>query len=349
MDINTLQVPEYYQPLMQPLPGAFSCGVNLEYDPDFILLLSRLQPRLDAEYGHFTEAAEPVNWAEAERDCHALFQRSKDLRLMIILMRCRLRQIGLLALEEGLTALFSLIKRWPDDIHPQLYDEGEFDPLMRINALNELEDIHGLIGDLRNQILPKAAGTQITLKIFEKSHAVPRESDALPEILLSTLRHEWKTHNDPVINSLQAAKVWLDRIKSLLPGFAGTDLPDFPQLSQLLMLFYSQSGQPPLSSLPPEALMSVITENDALPSLRMSEEEPAPAPAITSGEQQNIRSRAEALSRIKEIRAWFLNTEPSSPVIPLLAFTEQTIGMGFNELLKFIPAELISRLDTEKE
>ncbi|MDK1228904.1 ImpA family type VI secretion system protein [Cronobacter turicensis] len=347
MDINTLQVPEYYQPLMQPLPGAFSCGVNLEYDPDFILLLSRLQPRLDAEYGHFTEAAEPVNWAEAERDCHALFQRSKDLRLMIILMRCRLRQIGLLALEEGLIALFSLIKRWPDDIHPQLYDEGEFDPLMRINALNELEDIHGLIGDLRNQILPKAAGTQITLKIFEKSHAVPRESDALPEILLSTLRHEWKTHNDPVINSLQAAKAWLDRIKSLLPGFAGTDLPDFPQLSQLLMLFSSQSGQPPLSSLPPEALMSVITENDALPSLRMSEEEPAPA--ITSGEQQNIRSRAEALSRIKEIRAWFLNTEPSSPVIPLLAFTEQTIGMGFNELLKFIPAELISRLDTEKE
>ncbi|EOL9073110.1 ImpA family type VI secretion system protein [Cronobacter turicensis] len=347
MDINTLQVPEYYQPLMQPLPGAFSCGVNLEYDPDFILLLSRLQPRLDAEYGHFTEAAEPVNWAEAERDCHALFQRSKDLRLMIILMRCRLRQIGLLALEEGLTALFSLIKRWPDDIHPQLYDEGEFDPLMRINALNELEDIHGLIGDLRNQILPKAAGTQITLKIFEKSHAVPRESDALPEIMLSTLRHEWKTHNDPVINSLQAAKAWLDRIKSLLPGFAGTDLPDFPQLSQLLMLFSSQSGQPPLSSLQPEALMSVITENDALPSLRMSEEEPAPA--ITSGEQQNIHSRAEALSRIKEIRAWFLNTEPSSPVIPLLAFTEQTIGMGFNELLKFIPAELISRLDTEKE
>ncbi|EKM0371969.1 ImpA family type VI secretion system protein [Cronobacter turicensis] len=347
MDINTLQVPEYYQPLMQPLPGAFSCGVNLEYDPDFILLLSRLQPRLDAEYGHFTEAAEPVNWAEAERDCHALFQRSKDLRLMIILMRCRLRQIGLPALEEGLTALFSLIKRWPDDIHPQLYDEGEFDPLMRINALNELEDIHGLIGDLRNQILPKAAGTQITLKIFEKSHAVPRESDALPEIMLSTLRLEWKTHNDPVINSLQAAKAWLDRIKSLLPGFAGADLPDFPQLSQLLMLFSSHSGQPSLSAQQPEALMPAISENDVLPSLTISGEEPTPA--IASGNQQNIRSRAEALSRIKEIRAWFLNTEPSSPVIPLLAFTEQTIGMGFNELLKFIPAELISRLDTEKE
>lgn len=61
MDLDTLQVSEYYQPLMMPLPGAFPCGVNLEYDSDFILLLSRLQPRLDAEYGQFIEAAEPVN------------------------------------------------------------------------------------------------------------------------------------------------------------------------------------------------------------------------------------------------------------------------------------------------
>ncbi|WP_421757491.1 ImpA family type VI secretion system protein, partial [Cronobacter malonaticus] len=160
---------------MMPLPGAFPCGVNLEYDSDFILLLSRLQPRLDAEYGQFIEAAEPVNWAEIERDCLALLNRSKDIRLLIILMRCRLRQTGLTALEEGLIALSFFLTRWPEDIHPQLYDEGEFDPLMRINALNELEDIHGIIGDLRNQLLPKAAGTQITLKIFVKSHALPRD------------------------------------------------------------------------------------------------------------------------------------------------------------------------------
>ncbi|ELY3759588.1 type VI secretion system ImpA family N-terminal domain-containing protein [Cronobacter universalis] len=347
MDINTLQIPEYYQPLLQPLPGALSCGVSLEYDPDFILLLSRLQPRLDAEYGHFSEAAEPVNWAETERDCFTLFQRSKDLRLMIILIRCRLRQIGLLALEEGLIALFSLIKRWPDDIHPQLYDEGEFDPLMRINALNELEDIHGFIGDLRNQMLPKAAGTQITLKIFEKSHAVPRENDALPEIMLSTLRHEWQTNNDPVISSLQAAKAWLDRIKSLLAGCAGSDSPDFPQLSQLLTLFSSHSIPLQHCEQQPGALTPAIPEAGA-PSAPVTPEE-NPVSAIASGKQQNISSRAEALSRIKEIRAWFINTEPSSPVIPLLAFTEQTIGMRFNELLKFIPAELISRLDAEKE
>lgn len=348
MDIQTFQVSEYYQPLTLPLPGAFSCGVSLEYDPDFILLQSRLQPRLDAEYGHFTEAAEPVNWAEIERECFTLFNRSKDLRLLIILMRCRLRQIGLVALEEGLTALFFLLTRWPDDINPQLYDEGEFDPLMRINALNELEDIHGLISDLRSQLLPKAAGTQITLKIFEKSHAVPRENDALPEIMLSALRHEWKTQNDPVIHSLQVSRAWLEKIKNVLSENITIDLPDFPRLSQLLMLFQSDEEQlPVLSDTQPGTSVSAISETELSSPVFISEE--ASTQRITANQQHTINNRAEALSRLKEIRAWFTQAEPSSPVIPLLAFTEQTIGMHFNELLTFIPAELISRLNAEKD
>ncbi|EPN9525625.1 ImpA family type VI secretion system protein [Cronobacter malonaticus] len=348
MDIQTFQVSEYYQPLTFPLPGALSCGVNLEYDPDFILLQSRLQHRLDAEYGHFTEAAEPVNWAEIERECFTLFNRSKDLRLLIILMRCRLRQIGLVALEEGLTALFFLLTHWPDDIHPQLYDEGEFDPLMRINALNELEDIHGLISDLRSQPLPKAAGTQITLKIFEKSHAVPRENNALPEIMLSALRHEWKTQNDPVIHSLQVSRAWLEKIKKVLSENITIDLPDFPRLSQLLMLFQSDEEQlPVLSETQPGASLSTISETEQSSPVFIPEE--ASTQRTTANQQHPITNRAEALSRLKEIRAWFIQAEPSSPVIPLLAFTEQTIGMHFNELLNFIPAELISRLNAEKD
>ncbi|EOW6742471.1 ImpA family type VI secretion system protein [Cronobacter dublinensis] len=348
MDATPVKVSEYYQSLAEPLAGALPCGVNLEYDPDFIMLQSRLQPRLDAEYGHFTEAAEPVNWAETERDCFTLVQRSKDIRLMIILMRCRLRQIGLMAVEEGLMALFALLKRWPDDIHPQLYDEGEFDPLMRINALNDLEDIHGFIGDLRNQLLPKAAGTQITLKVFEKSHAVPRESDALPEIMLSAMRHEWREQNDPTIHSLQLAKHWLDQIKTLLPQHAGIDLPDFPSLSQLLKLFITPDMQamsevaPCIESTPPE----IVEESAATEAIISTE---TPAIAIAAGQLRDINSRAEALSRLKEIRSWFIKVEPSSPVIPLLAFTERTIGMHFNALLKFIPAELIALLDAEKE
>lgn len=31
----------YYQSMMQPIPGDFPCGKNLEYDPAFIMQIGR--------------------------------------------------------------------------------------------------------------------------------------------------------------------------------------------------------------------------------------------------------------------------------------------------------------------
>lgn len=138
--IIKLTFSDYYQAVLHPTVGHAPCGENIEYDADFILLQSRLQPRQDVEYGSFFEAAEPVNWTDTERDCLTLLQKSKDIRLIIILIRCRLRKIGLRALPEGLEALYVVLQSWPNDLHPQLYDEGEFTPILRANAFSELED-----------------------------------------------------------------------------------------------------------------------------------------------------------------------------------------------------------------
>ena len=102
---KSLTCSDYYQPLMQPIPGSSPCGEAVDYDPAFIMLQSRLQPKIAAEYGNFVEAAEPVNWTETERDCLALLQKSKDIRLVVILIRCRMRKCGLSALAEGTEAL----------------------------------------------------------------------------------------------------------------------------------------------------------------------------------------------------------------------------------------------------
>ncbi len=80
-----------------------------------------------------------------------------------------MRQVGVGALQEGLEAILWCLDTWPDQLHPQLFDEGEFEPLMRGNAFAELEDIDGFIADFRNQQLPKAAGVQLSIKEFEKS------------------------------------------------------------------------------------------------------------------------------------------------------------------------------------
>lgn len=348
-EVNTEQRSHYYQHLYEKISEENPCGENLEYDAGFIMLQSRLQPQLDVEYGNFVEAAEPVNWAEIERECLSLLQKSKDVRLIVALIRCRMRQIGITALHEGLEAIYYLLMTFPEDLHPQLLDEGEFDPLLRANALSEIEDINGLLNDIRHQMLPKAAGLQITVKDFEKANASPREENALPESVISALLSEWDEREDKTIHSLSAARICLNKIKALLGNSLGDDTPDFSQIGPLLNLFGNTSLQPIPSALP-ETISSETDHNTAVFTdiESPSEEEQAensPRPAIKKG----IETRADALLKLKEVRTWFIKSEPSSPVIPLLAFAESTVGKSFSALLKILSAEMIEKMSPEKE
>lgn len=357
-DINTAQLSSYYQHLAEAIPGELPCGENLEYDAGFIMLQSKLQPRLDVEYGNFVEAAEPVNWAEIERECLALLQKSKDIRLVIALIRCRTRQIGLASLNEGLQAVRYLLQAFPVDLHPQLLDEGEFEPLMRANALSELEDVNGLLADIRNQALPKAAGLQITVKEFEKANASPREEGALPEATVTALLHEWDEREDKTIHSLREAWTCLTEIKEELGDSLGHDAPDFSRLIPLLNLFVTPLYQP---SAPVE-LAHDESEQEKQAEAVQDYAESIPAECITGDETQvqhspriviqkakEIENRSDALAKLREIRTWFTKMEPSSPVILLLAFAESTVGKSFSELLKILPADVIEKMDPDKE
>ena len=342
----------YYQHLLQPLPGSCSCGENLEYDADFLMLQSRLQPRLNAEYGSFIEAAEPVNWAETERDCLMLLQKSKDIRLIVILMRCRLRQIGVAALDEGLQALHALLMAWPAETYPQLVEEGEYDPLLRANALSELEDTGGLLKDLRSQALPKAAGLQLTIKDFEKAHASPREEGALPEATAAALRQEWEMRQDEAIFSLQNAGQHLNALQQLLKASLGEEAPDFSQLRSILDLFIRQPEHVfSLPDLPCQERPVPAWKNEevANPAIATDDSENLPDPVASLPSQKGISSRQEALVKMREVRSWFIRMEPSSPVSLLLEFAELATGKSFPELLKILPPDVIARLDPGKD
>lgn len=351
-DTNITQISKFYSEFLQPVSDEFPCGDSLEYDSDFILLLSKIQPKQGAEYGNFVEQAEPVNWSEVQRECAALMQKSKDVRLFIIMIRCRLRQIGLIAVEEGITALKALIDIFPEQYYPLLYDEGDFEPVMRANAFSELDDVSGLITDLRNHKLPKAAGQVIALKDFEKSFATPREPDAFPEAMVSAMLEEWYLQADKEIISLSHAVTSLLAIRHALKDSLGEDTPELPIITHLLSLFpqpssvvnehfsepesdetYFESIEDDVSATSPDV------QKDAVHSVKY----PASALKING----KIENRQDALAQLIEIRTWFTRMEPSSPVILLLELTESMVGKRFTELVKILPSELIDKIDSE--
>jgi len=371
---NIAESSGYYHSLLQPLAGEHPCGQSLEYDPSFLMLLASLQPKLTAEYGNFVEAAESINWTDCERKCSELLAKSRDVRLIIILMRCRLRQIGVRAVEEGLEALTWCLTTWPNELQPQLFDEGEFEPFMRANAFAELEDIDGFIADLRHQSLPKAAGQHITVKEFEKAHSFPREEGALETSTLDAIKHDWQARAESAILSLQKAYALLLTIKASLSNTLGADIaPDFARLPSLLCHFGTADTAAPaalfevshsineLTSPEPTLEVSHIPAAEPLNSVMVSVPgdntapihlpftPPSPPPLPAAQPAKGIQNRAEALLRIKEIRQWFEAMEPSSPVGALLNLSEKTVGRSYVELQQIMPQELIAKLNDGQE
>lgn len=351
-DTTIIDISKFYSGLLHPVSDEFPCGDSLEYDSDFILLLSKIQPKQNAEYGNFVEQAEPVNWSEVQRECAALMQKSKDVRLFIIMIRCRLRQIGLVAIEEGITALKALIDIFPEHYYPLLFDEGDFEPLMRANAFSELDDASGLITDLRNHKLPKAAGQVIALKDFEKSFATPREADALPEAMISAMQEEWHQQADKEIISLSHAVKSLQAVRCSLKDSLGEDAPELPIITHILTLFsYSLPAVEEYLYEPEKD--EIHLESAESDNAFILHEAPKDAvlcvnrPTSTAQVNNKIENRQDALVLLGEIRTWFTHMEPSSPVILLLELTESMVGKRFTELMKILPSELITKMDSE--
>ena len=68
------------------------CGPNLEYDPEYVTLMAKVLPKGDAQYGDFIGVSETPNWGEIEKDCERLLTRTRDINLILLLLRCKIRQ-----------------------------------------------------------------------------------------------------------------------------------------------------------------------------------------------------------------------------------------------------------------
>ena len=171
MNVNKLiiECPEWYQTRLRPISAEAPCGESLEYENDFILLSNELEPRIGAEFGDFVETIEPLNFVKILKQAEALLKLSIDIRLIIIIMRCRLHINGLPAIAEGLQALRYAINEWPEAIFPQLWDEGEYIPFLRTNAFSDLDSSEGLIKELRGKKITLSPIQKITISEFEKA------------------------------------------------------------------------------------------------------------------------------------------------------------------------------------
>lgn len=334
--------PELYEPISKEKP----CGGDLEYDPEFVVLLAKAAAKPDAQYGEFVATPEAVNWSDLERDCRRLLLRTRDIRVLVLLLRCRVQLDHANGLREGLAVLAQLLAKWPDAIHPQLVVDGEADPALRANALATLADPQGLMQDIRELAIISNGALRLQVRDVERSLGVPRPADApAPESVRQQLQ-DLRQQQCPALAALDQAATFAASIDAWGRHHLPDDHPDLGPLLKLLgfvaemtpaavALTTDEPSRTQPSSPQPTNVMDPNSSH-------MSIDVPREAHPDCASPDTHI-DRDAVRAAIHSARLWFEHHEPSSPVPLLLKQAERLTGKRFDEVFQAIPVDLVER------
>ncbi|WP_434116065.1 ImpA family type VI secretion system protein [Paraburkholderia caffeinilytica] len=333
---------------MSPVSDTLPCGQDLEYDPEFVLLCARVEPRLEAQYGEFVGMPEPVSWSEIDRDCSRLMERSRDIRLAVLFARGRTHLAGLMGFAESLCVLAGWLKLFPTDIHPRV--DADTDPSLsreiRRNSLEALVDPDGLLGDLRQVDLMESAAARVQVRDIEFAFTQPDAGDGPSIETVRQYLDELPPRRPQFVSAIRQATTALTAIEAWADVQLGADGPNLLPLVRILNWLdgICTSGENMAQQEPDRGAMADGRADAYTPGNR----DQAQTRIRSRGDDAMQLSDRDAAGRqIEEVRAWFAHHEPGSPVVLLLRYAQQCIGKSYVELIDLIPPELLLRL-TEK-
>ena len=191
MLLNSEQIERLLAPVSEERP----CGDDLEYDADFMALEVASRGREEQQFGNTIIPAEEPDWQSVVQLSMALFERSKDLRVVLVLLRGLAKTEGMTGFIAGLELLVALLNQYWPHLHPMLDIEDNNDSTMRMNALMPLSDPALLPRDLRGACLTATGiAATLTLRDLELAYdkATPREEeDVRPKGEVLAIIAEW--------------------------------------------------------------------------------------------------------------------------------------------------------------
>ena len=316
--------------LLAPLDADGSCGVELDYDGDFLALERTIEGQPERQYGDTVIPAEGPDWALVQRQAVTLLGRSKDFRLTVFVTRALTRKNGLAGTVEGLTLTLELARRYWDQAFPALQVDGEDDPLPRSNALSSLAAATGLLGDLRATPLPTRQLGAIEWSVVEKVAANRDTSGSAPiaRHQIEPLLLEEIGAGNPHLKLLIDVRALVRELDVLCRERLGaTEAPDLPELVTWIDLVFPVHLQRKLAA-GDEAEGDGATEDATFDG----------SPAVTNGSGPGVPQRAlsrQDVVRMLDAACEFLEaTEPANPAPLLIRRARNLIGMDFLEILR---------------
>lgn len=318
---------------LQPLSGS-PCGENLEYDDEFREMEKAAAGR---PAGQFDPEGVAPDWRAVLGHSQSLFDRTRDLRVAIYWSRARVRLDGAATLPEGLRLIEGLLARFWDELHP-LPDDG--DAYARVNALNDMSSLAGMLGDLRESLV-----------LNDRSIGELRGRDI--EIALGVLEPR---SGDTAFSRSSVEQMLRDGAESdpTLREFPISALAKLAELQQLMRDRVGYASAPEV-----QPLITVLSGlRDVMPGADASGTGEGMEAAGSGGEGEasprrgaargalagSIESRNDALRAIDMVCEYLERTEPTNPAQLLLRRARKLVNKNFVELVRELAPESLNEV-----
>jgi type VI secretion system protein ImpA len=316
-----------------PLSPTNPCGpdLDLDGDADFLNFLAQAEGVLPSSF-FSPEDGRPFDRAAVDLKGHVaaiapLWERTRDLRLLVMLARLKILDRDLAGFAIAVAAVAQWLDRFWDDVHPR--PSGE-DLGVRIAALGAL-DLATVTFPL--QYAPLCEGRRIGSVSYRtwmvaSGEVKPRPgeqqhpsatitaaiADADPDTLAATRRH---------VAMIKAALLRIRGAFALHGSSPGLEI--LPALVDRILIFVDpRAAEEPQVA---EALQDAATAAGSEP----TSAKPSAAPSTLAEAQQALAAIADYYSRL----------EPSSPTLPLIRQAHQLIGKSFFEVMSIlVPSQM---------
>lgn len=322
MEIETLLAA-----VSQDLP----CGPDLVYDPDFMALEQVARGKPGQQFGDTVIPPEEPDWADVKTRCVALFSRTKDLRVAMLLTRALSRLEGMVGLASGLRLIQDLLAQYWESVHPQLDSSDDHDPTMRFNALAPLVDHDTLLRDVRAisfLTTGKHGGATVRDMLIVGGKLPAPKKDAPSRAPLEEVTRA--TENAPIVQAARDALQAVRGMRAFLGEKVGYErAPNLQPLDDMLkaVVHLCDSavgvGEVSISNVP-EALVKEVV-----------------APVRLS---QVVNSREDVVQLLGNICEFIERTEPANPAPLLIRRAQRLMTKNFVEIIQDLAPESLGQI-----
>jgi type VI secretion system protein ImpA len=337
--------------LLREISAQAPSGDNLEDDFAFTALQTKAKIIPEQVLGNITQAEQLPNWKDVRKDLLKLMEKTRDLRLLLELVRVELNVHGAAGLAESLELLRRSLETYWDSVHPQLDPEDDNDPSQRVNILRGLCDSGSVLRFLQAMPLveSRAFGRYSLRDIHIANGKIPTPQGVEAPSMSSVkgaFTEVAQSHPGVLTDTHDALKTSFaitGQIEALVTEKVGiSQAPSFQALrDKLKEALYAMDEQMALCGLGVETPVEIETP----------EESPSPgtqpqriAPPQAPGQLGGINSREDVVKALDLICDYYARFEPSSPVPILAQRAKRLATKSFMEIIEDLAPDGLNQI-----